>query len=181
LSIQVLAAGFASMQRSILLFCLVLSLVLSAGSVSGKRATPAASPVASPVAIDDCTGLEAYFLNLAGLITDDPALTTMRSVGFDALALGEEEAAAVVMDLELLIPAVEALAVPPAAEGYHVAYVAMLTWYRDLAEFRDPASHQLLINNDRHLFGDLGLGVRQGQVACGYERWNAAYDDAFPN
>jgi hypothetical protein len=87
----------------------------------------------------------------------------------------------VVLDLNLLIPSVEALTVPPAAEVYHDAYLAMLTWYRDLAEFRDPASHQRLINNDRHLFGDLGLGAQQGQLACGFERWNAAYEVAFPD
>jgi len=168
------------MSRRLALFSLVLFLSLSAGSGSGQRATPVASPVASPVAADACTGLESYFLALADLVTDDPALETMRGVGFDALALSEAEAAAVVLDLNLLIPDVDALPVPPAAEGYHVAYLAMLTWYRDLAEFRDPASHQRLINNDRHLFGDVGLGVQQGQMACGYERWNAAYDAAFP-
>ena len=169
------------MQRSIILYCLVLSFSLGPGSVVSQRATPAASPVASPVAVDACTGLEAYFLDLAGLVTNDPALTTMRGVGFDALALDDDEAAAVVLDLDLLIPAVEALTVPPAADDYHIAYLAMLAWYRDLAEFRDPASHQRLINNDRHLFGDLGLGVQQGQVTCGFERWNAAYDLAFPD
>ena len=168
------------MLRRYLLPCLLLSLHLGAASVSAQPATPAATPVASPVATDACTGLEIYFLSLASLVVDDPALATMRSVGFDALALSENEAVAVVEDLDLLIPTIEAMTVPPAAAGYHRAYVAMLTWYRDLAEFRDPASHQRLINNDRHLFGDLGLGVQQGQQACGYERWNAAFDAAFP-
>ena len=166
------------------LFILLLTLLLSLAMVpvqANTPATPTASPVASPIAQDDCSGLETYFLDLADLVREDPALVTMRGVGFDALALSEAEANAVVADLDLLIPTVEALAVPAAAEGYHVAYLAMLIWYRDLAEHRDAASHQRLINNDRHLFGDLGLGVMQGQTACGVERWNAAYESAFPD
>ena len=57
------------MQRSIILFCLVLSFSLGPGSVVSQSATPAASPVASPVTVDACTGLEAYFLDLAGPFT----------------------------------------------------------------------------------------------------------------
>ncbi len=162
---------------------ILLSVLLALTLVSVQAqapATPTASPAASPVADDDCTGLEAYFLALADLVRDDPALLTLRSVGFDALALSEADANAVVADLNRLIPVVEVMHVPAAARSYHTAYVAMLTWYRDLAAHRDAASHQRLINNDRHLFGDLGLGVMQGQLACGVARWNGAYEAAFP-
>ena len=96
------------------------------------------------------------------------------------LALDDDEAAAVVLDLDLLIPAVETSPCPR-----RLTTITLPTWPcwpgSRLAEFRDPASHQRLINNDRHLFGDLGLGVQQGQVTCGFERWNAAYDLAFPD
>ena len=169
------------MRRSTIAICLCLALALSVGSVSGQPATPPATPVASPMTDDGCGSLETYFLTLADLVREDPGLATMRSVGFDALALSETEANAVVADLNLLIPAVESIDTPPAARNYHIAYLAMLTWYRDLAEHRDPASHQRLINNDRHLFGDLGLGVMQGQMACGVERWDLAYETAFPD
>lgn len=160
---------------------LSLSVLLATpGSISAQPATPSASPSASPVASDGCTGLESYFQTLASLVREDPALAILRGVGFDALALSEADANAVVADLNLLLPQVETMDVPLAADAYHTAYLAMLTWYRDLAEHRDPASHQRLINNDRHLFGNLGLGVMQGQMACGVERWNAAYEAAFP-
>lgn len=163
------------------LTCLLIVPVSARHATLETEATPFASPVASPVVDDDCSGLERYFLELAALVQTDAGLETMRSVGFDSLALSNEEAAAVVTDLNLLLPAVSALSVPPAAMIYHEAYLAMLTWYRDLAEFRDPASHQRLINNDRYLFGDIGVGVQQGQIACGFERWNDAYDHAFPS
>jgi hypothetical protein len=167
--------------RQLCIACFVVtSLLLTTLTATAQPASPAASPVASPAAEDGCAGLEAYFLGLADLVREDPALALLRAVGFDALALTADEAAAVVSDLDLLIPRVAALDVPAAASAYHTAYLAMLTWYRDLSAHRDPASHQRLINNDRHLFGDVGLGVQQGQAACGVERWNAAYDQAFP-
>lgn len=157
---------------------LVISLVPARAN---DAATPTASPMASPVALaNDCDGLEAYFLALATLVRDDPGLARMRAARFDALALPAADAALVVEDLNRLLPQVMAMPVPPAVRTYHDAYLAMLTWYRDLAEHRDPVSHQRLINNDRQLFGNLGIGMQQGQLACGGERWNAAYEAAFP-
>ena len=163
----------------LILLCAMLASTLHLTQAQ-PAATPGASPAASPVAEDGCAGLEGYFLTLADVVRDDAALATLRSVGFDALALSQSDADAVVTDLNRLLADVEAMDVPPAAGSYHTAYLAILTWYRDLAQHRDPASHQRLINNDRHLFGNVGLGVMQGQQACGVERWNAAYEAAFP-
>jgi hypothetical protein len=168
------------MRRSFIFLSLSACLLATTGAMAQHSATPTASPVASPVAEDPCAGLEPYLLSLAALTGNDPALTTLREVGFDALALSSEEADAVVADLSLLISQVESLETPAAASGYQRAYLAMLGWYRDLAQFRDPASHQRLINNDRQLFANLGIAVQQGQVACGYERWNDAFETAFP-
>nr|MBA3377685.1 hypothetical protein [Chloroflexia bacterium] len=46
--------------------------------------------------------------------------------------------------------------------------------------YRDEASHQQLINNDRRLFSIMGQAIQSGQAACGYAAWNDARDAAFP-
>ncbi|MBA2470504.1 MAG: hypothetical protein H0V37_13955, partial [Chloroflexia bacterium] len=117
------------------------------------QATPAASPVASPVAgTDGCDGLGAYFQQLADLALQNEGLVLMRAVGFDALALTEEEAATVVRSLDDLILELGKIEAPDPARLYHTAYIEMVAWYRALAADRDEASHQRLINDDRRIF-----------------------------
>lgn len=143
--------------------------------------SPQASPSASPVAVGDgCDGLGAYFQQLADLTLENDGLVIMRGAGFDALVLSADDAAAVVASLDALIPELEAMIPPEPAILYHGAYLELTVWYRDLVAYRDQASHQRLINNDRRLFSIMGLAIRSGQAACGYAAWTDARDAAFP-
>ena len=158
----------------------VLPLV-SATAQSTPEASPQASPPSEPVAgSNGCDGLGAYFQQLADLTLDHEGLVIMREAGFDALVLSADDAAAVVTSLEVLIPELEGMKPPAPAIPYHRAYLEMMAWYRDLAAYRDEASHQRLINNDRHLFSIMGLAIQSGQSACGYDAWNDAREAAFP-
>lgn len=153
----------------------LLAFTLAFGAASAQ--TPEASPAAFTGGCDD---LEPYFLHMAGLIRDNEGLALMESVAFDALALSREDADAVVTSIDGLIARVGAVTPPEPAASYHGAYIAMLTWYRDLAANRDPMAHQQLINNDRRLFSQMGIAVRQGQSACGAAAWTEAWQAAFP-
>ena len=158
----------------------VLPLV-SAAAQSTPEASPQASPSASPIAAGNgCDGLGAYFQQLADLTLANDGLVIMREAGFDALVLTGEEAATVVISLDDLIPELERMKPPAPAIPYHRAYLEMMAWYRDLAAYRDEASHQRLINNDRRLFSIMGQAIQSGQSACGYAAWNDTRDVAFP-
>ncbi|MDQ3657927.1 MAG: hypothetical protein M3457_22985 [Chloroflexota bacterium] len=158
----------------------VLPLV-SAAAQSTPEASPQASPSASPIAVGNgCDALGTYFQQLADLTLENEGLVIMREAGFDALALSADEATTVVVSLEDLIPELEGMAPPEPARLYHNAYLEMMAWYRDLATYRDEASHQRLINNDRRLFSIMGQAIQSGQAACGYAAWNDARDAAFP-
>jgi hypothetical protein len=157
----------------------ILAVTLTFGTASAQ--TPEASPVASPVAFTgSCEDLEPYFLHLAGLIHDNEGLALMEAVAFDALALSKEDSETVVTSIDDLIARVGAVSPPEPAAQYQEAYLAMLTWYRDLAANRDPMAHQQLINNDRRLFAQIGIAVQQGQSTCGATAWTDAWQAAFP-
>lgn len=143
------------------------------------RLAAQATPTASPVATTGCEGLPSYFAELAGLTLEHEGLVLLRGTGYDALALTANEAATVVASLDALIPQLEAMTPPAPAVAYHGAYLEMMAWYRALAAYRDAASHQRLINDDRRLFGLMGLAIQSGQAECGYEAWNSARDAAF--
>lgn len=150
-------------------------------TVTIAQATPVASPQASPVAIDDgCAGLGVYVKGLADLTLDNEGLVILREVGFDALALSADDAVTVVASIDRLLPELRRIAPPEAARPYHSAYLEVMAWYRNLAADRDEASHQRLINQDRRLFGLMGLAIQSGQLACGYDTWTNAYEAAFP-
>jgi hypothetical protein len=157
----------------------LLAVVLTVGSAAAQ--TPEASPIASPtVFAGGCDDLGLYFQHIADLIRDNEGLALIEAVAFDALALSGEDADAVVASLDELIPRVGNVVPPEPAAQYHQAYIAMLTWYRDLAAHRDPMAHQQLINNDRKLFAQMGIAMQQGQSACGATAWNDAWQAAFP-
>ncbi len=163
------------------LFGVLGSLPAAVIAQATPEARPPASPMASPVAVGDgCDGLGAYFQQLADLTLENDGLVIMREAGFDALVLSADDAATVVTSLDGLIPELEAMMPPEPAILYHGAYLEMIAWYRDLAAYRDEASHQRLINNDRRLFSIMGLAIQSGQATCGYEAWNEARDAAFP-
>lgn len=160
-------------------FTVIAIPLLLLGAASAQ--TPMASPEASPVAIGTgCAELSGWFQDLAAMIAGNQGLALMQSVDFDALALTEDDATLVVTSLNTLIPEVEALTPPAPAAAYHRAYLGMLGWYRDLAENRDSAAHQRLINNDRTLFAQMGQAVYLGQATCGTTTWNDAWSAAFP-
>jgi hypothetical protein len=145
------------------------------------QATPPATPAASPVASSTgCDQLGAYFQALADLTLENEGLAIMRDSTFDALALSDDEAAAVVTAVDAVVPLIEALEVPDPALDYQAAQLAMLAWYRALAENRDPMVHQQLINQDRQVFSAMGRAVQIGQSICGFESWNDARENAFP-
>lgn len=157
----------------------LLAIALTYGTASAQ--TPEASPVAAPAAFTGgCDDLGPYFQHIADLIRDNEGLAIMETVAFDALALSREEAETVVTSIDELIARVGAVSPPEPAAAYHQAYIAMLTWYRDLAANRDPMAHQQLINNDRKLFAQMGIAMQQGQSACGATAWIDAWRAAFP-
>ncbi len=174
----------ASSFRHLALVLLAITLTFGAAGAQTPQASPAASPVASPVAAAAFTGgcddLEPYFLHLAHLIRDNEGLALMESVAFDVFALSREDSDTVVTSIDDLIARVDTVSPPEPAAAYHQAYIAMLTWYRDLAANRDPMAHQQLINNDRKLFSQMGIAVQQGQAACGATAWTDAWQAAFP-
>jgi hypothetical protein len=168
---------FAPSIRRLALVILAVTLTFATAAAQ----TPEASPVPSPVAFTGgCEDLEPYFLHLASLIRDNEGLALMKAVAFDALALSEEDAETVATSIDDLIARVREVSPPEPAAQYQQAYLAMLTWYRDLAANRDPMAHQQLINNDRRLFAQIGIAVQQGQSACGATAWTDAWQAAFP-
>lgn len=157
----------------------LLACVLTFGTASAQ--TPEASPSASPVAGQPgCAGLEDWFQSLAAAINGNEGLAIMQHAAYDPLALSGEDAATAVDALDELIATVEALTPPEPAVAYHLAYLDLLAWYRDLAANTDDLAHQQIINHDRALFGTLGQAVYSGQIACGYDVWNSAWKAAFP-
>lgn len=172
---------FVTRTRELGLVVAILAVIPFAGVAA--QATPEASPAASPVAVAGagCEGLSAYFQELAGLTLDHDGLVILRDAGYDVQTLTADQAAAVVRSLDTLIPMLQAITplVPAPAAAYHAAYLEMMAWYRALAAYRDEASYQQLINDDRRLFALMGLAIQSGQAACGYEVWNDARDAAF--
>lgn len=157
----------------------LLALLLTFGPAHAQ--TPIASPQASPVAaMAGCAGLANWFLALATAIEGNEGLAIMERAAYDPLALSDEDATTAVTTLDALIATVEALTPPEPAVAYHRAYLDLLAWYRDLAANTDALAHQQIINNDRALFGKLGQAVYAGQLACGFDVWNTAWESAFP-
>jgi opacity protein-like surface antigen len=160
---------------------LAAALAVPHGSASqaGPSATPAASPAASPVAMDGCAALGPYFQDIAALAGANEGLSLMREVGFSVLALSDAEAEVAAASLDTLVAQIEAIPAPAPAAAWKVAYGGMIAWYRDMAAARDPLALQVLINNDRQLYGNLGRAQLAGQTACGYDTWTAAWEAAF--
>lgn len=153
---------------------------------SGSVATPSVSqeiPAATPSVIaagNGCEALGLYFQNLADLVIPNDGLITLETVDHDVLALTGAQATAVVTSLDALIPRLQAITPPAAAAAYHIAYIDLIEWYRDMAATRDLLSHQRLINGDKRILPAIGRGVYLGQSACGADAWNAALERAFP-
>ena len=159
----------------------ILAAVLVAGPADSllANATPEASPMASPVAGNGCAALGPYFLGIAELTSTNEGLLLLDAHAFDTLALTDPEATTVIAGLDELIASIEAIQPPAPAADYQRAYVAMLTWYRAMTANRDSLDHQRLINNDRQLFAQMGRAILAGQSTCGYDVWNAAWEEAF--
>jgi hypothetical protein len=162
------------------LIALLGGVLLLAQSVPvAGQATPGATPAASPIAVAGCDALAPYFQSVATLVEDNEGLALIREYGFNPLALSDADAAHVVESLDALIVAVAAIQPPEPARAWHGAYVALLAWYRDLAATEDPLALQAIINNDRQLFGNLGMAQLEGQSVCGYAVWTDAWEAAF--
>ena len=153
-------------------------LLAQAIPVAGQ-ATPEASPAASPVAVIGCDALGHYFLKVAALVEANEGLALLREDGFDPIALSDADAELVVESLDDLIAEVAAIDAPEPARAWHAAYLDLLGWYRDLAATEDPLALQAIVNNDRQLFGNLGMAQLAGQAACGYDAWTDAWKAAF--
>jgi len=157
-------------------------IVLLGGVLLLTQAIPVAgqaTPSASPVAVTECEALGPYFMSVAALVEDNEGLALLREDGFDPLALSDADAERVVASLDALIAAVAAIDAPLPARAWHAAYLDLLGWYRDLIATRDPLALQAIINNDRQLFGNLGMAQLAGQSACGYAAWTEAWEAAF--
>lgn len=160
----------------------------NAAALSGSDsvATPSVSQeisAATPTVIsagDGCKALGPYFQQLAELVTSNDGLITLGTVDHDVLALTGAQATDVVTSLDDLIPRLQAITPPAAAAAYHIAYIDLIEWYRDMAATRDLLSHQRLINGDRRILPAIGRGVYLGQSICGAHVWNAAQQAAFP-
>lgn len=172
------------LRRIIVLIALGI-VIAGTAPVLASAGTPIASAIATPAASPATTGngcdqLVPYFRQLAALIQPNEGLAILRTVNNDVLALSEAQAATVVASLDELIPRVQATTPPAPAIAYHKAYVDYLTWYRDMAAHRDPASHQRLINADKRIVPAIGRAAFTGQAICGADVWNNAQQASFP-
>lgn len=143
--------------------------------------TPEASPAASPIAANGCDRLGAYFQALADLVLANDGMQLIPGSASSIASLSEEERVRVAAALTELLPALQQIEPPAPAVRYHVAYISLITWYRDLAGADDPASWQRLINNDRQVARDMGQGTFFGQATCGAAVWDNAREAAFPS
>ncbi|MGI8483882.1 MAG: hypothetical protein ACR2OU_06430 [Thermomicrobiales bacterium] len=145
-----------------------------------REASPSVSPAATPAG-NGCDALEPYFQQMADLILPNEGLAILKTVNNDVLALTGTQATNVITSLDDLIRRVRAITPPPAVSAYHLAYIDLVEWYRDMTATRDLLSHQRLINGDKRIVPAIGRAVHTGQTTCGAGVWNAAREAAFPS
>ncbi|MGI8483259.1 MAG: hypothetical protein ACR2OU_03235 [Thermomicrobiales bacterium] len=151
----------------------------TAPTEASRDASRPASPATTPTG-NGCDMLGPYFQQMADLILPNEGLAILKTVNNDVLALTTTQAATVITSLDGLIRQAKAITPPPAAGAYHLAYLDLITWYRDMTTTRDLLTHQRLINGDKRIVPAIGRGIHLGQTTCGANVWNAARDAAFP-
>lgn len=143
-----------------------------------RETSPSASPAATPAG-NGCDVLRPYFQQMANLILPNEGLAILKAVNNDVLALTGTQATNVITSLDDLVRRARAITPPPAASAYHLAYIDLIEWYRDMTATRDLPSHQRLINGDKRIVPAIGRAVHTGQITCGADVWNDAREAAI--
>lgn len=146
---------------------------------ASREVSPSASSAATPPG-NGCDALGPYFQQMADLILPNEGLAMLKTVNNDVLALTATQATRVITSLDDLIRRAQAITPPLAASAYHVAYIDLIDWYRDMTATRDLLSHQRLINGDKRIVPAIGRAIFLGQTTCGTDVWNAAREAAVP-